>query len=207
MVTYKRSQRLRAKKPKKVLEDEGVLDTEEKLWWKMVPEEEWRKFKPTVTWSSQRFQQEVRVKECKRFKLKSQSVEKKDNDEKVTLGRTELSEGEEGDVMGGESEEEDCESQMDDSDSDHDESDQDGMTGGIKEEGQLFSVHECPDTGFNGHSENKSGGGKLSHSKSKVATSGVELATQSQRPIRKDLKMSYSCSRIKRGLKLIIRKQ
>ena len=160
------------------------------------------------------------MKECKRFKLKPQSVEKKDDDEKVglvltlyiylvqvTLGRTELSEGEEGDVMGGESEEEDCESQMDDSDSDHDESDQDGMTGGIKEEGQLFSVHECPDTGFNGHSENKSGGGKLSHSKSKVATSGVELATQSQRPIRKDLKMSYSCSRIKRGLKLIIRKQ
>ena len=50
----------------------------------------------------------------------------------VSLGGSELSEGERGDAMGGKSEEDDFEIQMDHLDSDYDESDQDGVTEGFK---------------------------------------------------------------------------
>ena len=48
---------MRAKKPKRVCEDDDDPEIEERRWWKLVPEEEWKKFKPAVTWSSERFQQ------------------------------------------------------------------------------------------------------------------------------------------------------
>ena len=128
----------------------------------------------------------------------------------VSLGGSELSEGERGeDAMGGKSEEDDFEIQMDHLDSDYDESDQDGVTEGFKKEGgKYFSDLECSDIGLSGASFKSQGEkGKSSRLKGKVASGEVELATRSQRNRSRDLKMSHSCSRVRRGLKLIIRKQ
>ena len=122
----------------------------------------------------------------------------------VSLDGRELSKGE----RGGESEEDDFDIQMDHFDSDH-ESDQDEMTEGFKKEGgKYFSDLECSDIGLSGASFKSQGEkGKSSRLKGKVASGEVELATRSQRNRSRDLKMSHSYSRIRRGLKLIIRKQ
>ena len=150
------------------------------------------------------------------MKLKIESVateEEKDYNEKVaiiltfshlaqeTLGGMESKERKQGDAIGSENEEDDHESEMDD----HDESGQDGMIGTCKEEEKYFSDFECPDRGVCGGT---CGGKKLGLSKCKVASHcGVESGMKNQRNISKELKKSYRCSRIKSGLKLIIRKQ
>ena len=158
----------------------------------------------------------MKEEQCKRVKLKTESVateEEKDDNEKVaiiltcshlaqvTLGGMELIERKQGDAIGSENEEDDHESEMDD----HDESGQDGMIGRCKEEEKYCSDFECPDMGVCGGT---CGGKKLGLSKGKVAIHcGVESGMKNQRNISKELKKSYRCSRIKSGLKLIIRKQ
>merc|ERR1719239_800831 len=112
----------------------------------------------------------------------------------------ELIEREQGDAMGSKNEEDDHESEMDDFDSDHD-----GMTGRLKEEEKYFSDFECPDSGLCGGT---CGGKKLGLSKGKVAGHcGMGSRSKNPKNMIKDSKKSYSCSRIKSGLKLIIRKQ
>ena len=174
----------------------------------------------------------MKEEQCKRVKLKTESEstdEEKDDNEKVTdeekddnekvaiimssysylgqvtLGGMELIEREQGDAMGSENEEDDHESEMDGFDSDHDESGQDGVIGRFKEEEKYFSDFECPDSGLCGGT---CGGKKLGLSKGKVAGHcGMGSGSKNPKNMSKDSKKSYSCSRIKSGLKLIIRKQ
>ena len=150
------------------------------------------------------------------MKLKIESVateEEKDYNEKVaiiltfshlaqeTLGGMELIERKQGDAIGSKNEEDDHESEMENVE----ENGQDGMIGRCKEEEKYFSDVECPDMGICGGT---CGGKKLGLSKGKVASHcGVESGMRNQRNISKELKKSYKCSRIKSGLKLIIRKQ
>ena len=85
----------------------------------------------------------MKEEQCKKLKLKLKVLTLYIYAVQVSLGGSELSEGETGDAMGGESEEDDFEIQMDHLDSDYDESDQNGVTERLKKEGQ--GAHSCLD--------------------------------------------------------------